>query len=116
MTCACVGPGFCVVFQRVQSPRMFAICHGSADGITAAESAAYRENWKRLAKSGDAKASPENRSPCQSLGRELRQQQCDSCSGKVMLKIFACDVRGECTVLRPLLGVACCGSCDRYRE
>lgn len=47
--CPCVGVGYCAEYRRVMSPRMLEICRGEAAGLTAAECAAYRGTWRKLA-------------------------------------------------------------------
>lgn len=36
------------------------------------------------------------------------QVPCESCSGKVMLKVFACEKNGRCTLGRKVEGIALC--------
>lgn len=112
--CECLLAGFCQRYQRVQSPRMVAMCQGTADGLTAEECAVYRANWERLVKFGAKDAALEQRATCSHLGEERRREPCETCCGKVLLKIFACELRGECTIERPLAGVACCSGCGDY--
>ena len=101
MTCLCEQPGFCPVFERDMSPRQHQICRGEV--LTPKQCEAYRAHWRALA-----------RGPCAHLGEEVRREQCQSCCGKVLLKIYACAVHGECTPQMPLAGVACCGGCTDY--
>lgn len=51
---------------------------------------------------------------CAHLGPELRRMECDSCSGRVELKVFACAVHGEATIAKKTEGIACCGTCKDY--
>lgn len=46
--------------------------------------------------------------------RYHRLQLCPSCGGTVKLKVFACEVYGECTLQKPLEGLQCCGGCPDY--
>lgn len=51
--------------------------------------------------------------PCVHLGPptgELRD--CDSCAGRVRIRLMACRVFGRCSVAKPLPGLACCAGRD----
>ncbi len=52
--------------------------------------------------------------PCVHLGAEARQQQCATCGGRVMVRVFACGLFTETTLVKPLPNVACCASCPKY--
>ena len=55
---------------------------------------------------------PANKAPCSHLGEPTGEvRECKTCSGKVTLKVLACDVRGKCTVAKPIDGIACCKTC-----
>ena len=45
---------------------------------------------------------------CVHRGVEVRQQACATCQGAIQIKVFACDVLGECTIGKKLDGIACC--------
>lgn len=48
--------------------------------------------------------------PCVHLGAEQRRDLCSTCKGKVEVKVFACEVHGECTQAKRAEGVnGCCG-------
>lgn len=51
---------------------------------------------------------------CMRLGAELRRQECPTCGGNVQIKVFTCAVRGECTIAKPLEGIACCQTCEQF--
>lgn len=52
---------------------------------------------------------------CKHLGDETRRVGCPTCKGKVELKVFACEIHGECTRAKPGPGVkACCHGCNEY--
>ncbi len=104
MICTCDRVGFCEVHQRTVLPRAAAIWRGEV--LTPEKCAAYRANWQRLAKA--------KRPPCERIGEERRREECPDCCGKVKLKVFACNVHGECTPETELPGVACCVSCGDY--
>lgn len=52
--------------------------------------------------------------PCINLGEDTgNTSECASCSGTVRVKHFSCDVHGQCTVAKPIDGVACCKGCKQ---
>lgn len=53
--------------------------------------------------------------PCVHLGQATGETvECDACQGKVALKLFGCDVHGNCTVRTKVGETACC-PCSDYR-
>lgn len=52
---------------------------------------------------------------CVHLGAELRREQCPTCAGHVVVKVFSCAARGECTLAKQIEGVACCQGCGEYQ-
>ena len=75
----------------------------------------YRNEWKPT--NGDT-SSPGTRSPgstCRHLGAPTGETtECTSCGGKVKLKLFNCATYGQCTVGKPVDGLACCVGCPSY--
>ncbi|MEX0675973.1 MAG: hypothetical protein WD063_02780 [Pirellulales bacterium] len=61
------------------------------------------------------KKSPEFTTPCvhRSPG-ELRRQWCPSCCGHTQIKIFGCELFGECSNSEQLPGLKRCFSCKDY--
>jgi hypothetical protein len=51
---------------------------------------------------------------CLHRGDELALIECPNCTGTVQLKKFACAVHAECTVARPIVGIACCVRCPDF--
>jgi len=51
---------------------------------------------------------------CQYLGSLHSEKGCDSCQGKVRIKLFDCAVHGQCSIGKALPGIACCASCPDY--
>lgn len=45
---------------------------------------------------------------CSHRGAEIRQQECETCSGHQRIKVFACPLRGECTIGKKLPVIVCC--------
>lgn len=54
------------------------------------------------------------RTPCRYLGPELRQVDCPSCGGRVRIKIFACEVFGECSLGKLIPRTKACDGCQKY--
>jgi hypothetical protein len=48
---------------------------------------------------------------CIHRGPERRQEPCPACSAGTRIKIFACDVHGECQLEDKIAGVKSCGDC-----
>lgn len=44
------------------------------------------------------------------------QVECEVCTGKVMLKVFACELRGRCLPAKELKGIQCCETCPDRPE
>ena len=66
------------------------------------------ENTPRLPVS-----SAKKNDPCIYFGKQTGDSvDCPTCTGKVSLKLFACDLFGECTPVKPAPGVACCKGCE----
>jgi orotate phosphoribosyltransferase len=51
---------------------------------------------------------------CQHLGPELRRAPCATCSGSVQIKVFGCDLHGECAIGKSPQGVRSCTGCADY--
>lgn len=45
---------------------------------------------------------------CLHRGAEIRREVCETCKGKVQVKVFACDRHGECTISKEIQGVYVC--------
>lgn len=55
------------------------------------------------------------RPPCHRRGEATGELvQCQTCIGRVSLKLFACEIHGSCTVRKPVEGHACCQTCHDY--
>lgn len=53
--------------------------------------------------------------PCVHRGDELRTTECTSCSGRVFLKVFSCEIHGECTLQRRVGDLAVCLNCHDFQ-
>lgn len=55
------------------------------------------------------------RPPCSHLGDDTgRRVTCPTCKGNVQLKLFTCDVHGNCTRENAVQGITCCKNCPDY--
>jgi hypothetical protein len=54
------------------------------------------------------------RGPCAHLGQQIGEVECPTCSGKTMLKVFACEIFKQCTRGTSVEGIACCAKCSRF--
>jgi hypothetical protein len=53
--------------------------------------------------------------PCIHQGDVTRTELCRECKAEVKIKIFACELHGECT-LKAGIGVKCCRCCADYER
>lgn len=54
--------------------------------------------------------------PCVHLGKPTGEvRECAACGGNVRLKVMGCKIHGQCTVGRPVSGLAYCGACPDRR-
>lgn len=112
--CKCPVAGYCATFRREMVGRLYEICSGNYIGppLPSSTRAQYLATW--LAQSG-VSALPTGLSrtlPCRHLGAELREQECVTCGGHVLVKVFACPLHQECTLAKPLPGIATCAGCQ----
>lgn len=67
---------------------------------------AYREHW------GGGSV----RSSCVHLGAATGETTpCPSCPGSMRIKILGCGVHAQCSVVKKVPGIACCGDCPDYQ-
>ena len=55
-----------------------------------------------------------NQGTCKHKGTEKSRRLCDTCQGRVQIKIFCCRIFEECTLEKRLPGTQCCGECPRF--
>jgi hypothetical protein len=109
MSCTCEQHGFCPVYGIPMTEHLWKICRGEV--LTPEACAAYRANWARMTPGQP----PKDNADCVHRGGELRREQCESCTGRIQVKIFACTVHSECT-LGSLPGVLRCAGCVDYQS
>ncbi len=57
------------------------------------------------------------RTACALLGDPTGEMRlCETCTGKVELKVMVCSVHGACTIGRKVDGLECCASCNSHQE
>lgn len=57
------------------------------------------------------------KTPCIHLREPTGEtQECPSCTGKVLVKIFHCSIYNECTIYKEIKGKACCNNCKDYKS
>lgn len=65
----------------------------------------------------ECKESTPRLGPCANIGDELRREVCGTCGGQQFkLKVFACEVHGECTIEKQLAGIKCCRACADFTD
>ena len=74
---------------------------------------------KPVVKLGKPQAKPRSHplvaNPCVHLGADTGERvTCQTCRGKVELKILLCAVHGRCTVGKAVPGTACCSTCPDF--
>jgi hypothetical protein len=114
--CQCEAAGECSLLKRTMTPRQHAICQGQAEGLTAEECAAYRTLWLRIHRPELAVSLPPAKQSldlsCPHRGDVLRTSECGSCTGKVLLKVHACELHDACTQSeRAVAGAVNCPTC-----
>ncbi len=52
---------------------------------------------------------------CIHRGEENGEVLCPTCNGKVMVKTFACEIYGSCTLVKKVGETACCSGCKDFK-
>lgn len=53
---------------------------------------------------------------CIFRGAEMRTVVCPACKGRVEIRVFACELYGECTLRKFIAGATCCSTCSDKRS
>ena len=104
--CECEESGWCHRHRCIKSEFDFQMCRRRRDYFSA-----WQEGHLEVVGSADVSGRV---LPCEHRGGVVGQEICAGCKGMVRLKLFACDLRGECTQVKQLAGVACCVTCEDY--
>ena len=52
---------------------------------------------------------------CRHRGEQVQEVDCDTCAGKVRLKVFSCSQHGKCSLsTKPIEGAKSCQGCQDY--
>lgn len=54
---------------------------------------------------------PRDLTACVHRGVQTRETECDSCAGRVMIKVFECSKHAECSLSEKPANVRFCGTC-----
>lgn len=57
----------------------------------------------------------QDRSACVHRGHDIRRETCPTCNGTVKIKVFACDLHGECALYK-LKTVKICATCEDFEH
>lgn len=63
---------------------------------------------------GPAQHREQRHLPCRDLCNQIGEEICETCRGKVRIKVFACQVHGMCSLSENLAKLACCVTCPEY--
>ena len=105
MDCTCPLAGFCPTHNRKMVGRKYEICQGI--NVTDQRREAYLTHW-----TAQPVPKASNRE-CGHRGGEIEKRQCPTCSGHVMVKLFACTVHGECSISKSVGAKVCHGCKDQ---
>jgi hypothetical protein len=53
--------------------------------------------------------------PCIHRGKQTRLQLCATCNGRVQVRVFACSIHQECTMVKRVDNLAVCQTCKDYQ-
>ena len=106
--CECEAPGWC---ERHQ-------CHKTLTQVRACRRLPGLFGlWEKGRGPGQSRAQPWRHvvtQPCTYRGGVLRTAECPTCQGRVEVKVFACELHSECTVVKSIDSTACCRACSDY--
>jgi hypothetical protein len=105
--CHCDKPGWCERHRCLKPDILFRLCRTDER---------YFHLWEVGQGPGQqSRAVPVASRPCAHRGEVVREEDCDSCHGRVRLKVFECSMHGACSLARPIESVACCEGCPDYK-
>lgn len=61
-----------------------------------------------------AKLKEELRTNCKHLGAGIRLEECPTCCGSTRIKVFGCQLHGECTLTKKIGAAALCANCKDF--
>lgn len=75
----------------------------------------YRAAWDAQRPTVRQPEKKVNKKTCRHAGDVLRTELCKKCGGSVKIKVFACELHGECSMQKEIQGIACCAKCPDYQ-
>lgn len=99
LPCQCDGPGYCERFSQDMNPYRWKLCQTRED---------YRSRWDQNVE----------HYKCEHFGAYTNESRlCQSCKGKVKIKIFDCAIHGKCTFSKCFAdgSIACCKGCKDFK-
>lgn len=104
--CECPASGWCERHHCLKSAWLWETCRRHP---------ALFALWEQGAGPGQRAArAVTRREPCRQRGAVLRLVECESCRGRVQLKVFACAIQGECVLSGQGAGLVDCARCPQY--
>jgi hypothetical protein len=105
--CQCSEPGWCDRHQCHKTDWMLEMCRRHQ---------ATFDLWERHQGPGQLTTlSRLAANPCVHIREVVRVVDCLGCSGNVLVKVYACELHGECTIGKQANNAACCAMCTDYR-
>jgi hypothetical protein len=108
--CQCSMTGWCDRLQRTMTPHLHKLCQTSPE---------YRNKFAGQPVKKAEKPTRDGTLPCVHRGEVVKEIECTVCGlrGKTA-EVHACEVRGECTLRRAVLGnkYAICLVCPQHKS
>lgn len=105
--CECTGPGWCERHRCEKSRGQFERCRRSPEIFGLYESGEYPQlKAQEVGRSG--------LEPCRHRGAQTRRVECESCLGRVQIKVFGCTKHGECSLSQSITDIATCRTCADF--
>jgi hypothetical protein len=106
--CQCTEPGWCERHHCEKSRYLFELCRRRQD---------FFRRWEKNQGPGQRERRTRTLEPqdaCRHLEQLIAEKLCSGCRGQVRVKIFRCQIHGECSLGRQLDDTACCAVCQDY--
>ena len=90
--CECTKSGWCQRHQCHKTAHWVGLCQTRED---------YFQLWEQGRGPGQMSSKRRNPAathPCEHQGDVLRLEECDSCQGRVRVKVIVCTMHGSCTI------------------
>ena len=103
--CECPGPGYCHRHRCEKTTHWYILCQTRPD---------YFQLWEERRGPGQESVTIKSRKDCRHRGLEVRKHECNSCRGNVQLKVYSCNIHGECTFVNSVPNAHCCLNCTEF--